>query len=318
MPGKDCGICGSGSCTTFLRKVIFGGASLDTCAWLSNQQSEQLSVNLSDVTPVKTKIQTLAVFSPCITDADLVMAEVYLAREEVDYGYLDPVFCDILPLYFERVKCSKVLGIGRIEYEEKEVLISQTGKVVVRHAQDERDALEVCSLLSRVVSGAVICSCLCTALECVSGLCTCEDCAVLEVMPIRENFLPYELMGEALSRLWEGSLVAMPESEPVKRKAVAQQITSKEGLVLYALAHHFSLIQEAVTDAVHCREPVEKEMQHKITQFVQEALTSSYDPDEYHQICTFLRKHTEPFFKEIHKVMFHTVLVAHIKERFCI
>ncbi len=309
MPGKNCGICGSGSCTTFLRKVIFGNESLGACAWLNDHE---FSAALLDVNPVKTKVKTLAVFNPCITDADLVMAEVYLAPHEVDYGYLDPVFCDMLPLYFERVKCSNVLGIGRIEYEEKEVLISQTGKVVVRHAKDERDALEVCSLLSRVVSGAVICPCLCTALECISGLCTCEDCPVT-ALPTDGDTLPYALMGEAFSRLWEGDLVSLPEIEPVKRKAV-QKAANEKGLLLYALAHHFSLIQEAITDAVQCREPVEKEMQHKITQFVQKALTSSYNPEDCSTIFTFLLNHDEPFFKEVYKAVFHSMLIADIKE----
>jgi ArsR family metal-binding transcriptional regulator len=314
MPGKNCGICGSGSCTTFLRKVIFEKESLNTCAWLNNNE---IGAYLLDVTPVKTKVQTLAIFNPCITDADLVMAEVYLAPHKVDYGYIDPLFCDMLPLYFEHAKCSKVLGIGRIEYEDKEVLISQTGKVVVRHAQNERDALEVCSLLSRIVSGAVICPSLCTAIECISGLCTCEDCTV-KAMPLRDT-LPYTLLGkaytllgEAFSRVWEGDLITVPDSNPLKRRALAQQIANEDGLALYAAAHHFSLIKEAITDAVHWREPVEKEMQHTITQFVQGALTGAYDSDAYQTIVTFLREHDAPFFKEMYKAVFHSALIAHI------
>ena len=290
-----------------MRKVIFGNESLNRCAWLDN---DEVGANLLDVTPVKTTVKTLAVFNPCITDADLVMAEVHLASHNVDYGYVDPVFCDFLPLYFERTKCSKVLGIGRIEYEEKEVLISQTGKVVVRHAQNERDALTVCSLLSRVIAGAVICPCLCTAIECVSGLCTGEDCAV-KAAPLRDA-VPYALLGEAFSRVWEGDPITVPDSEPLKRRAVAQQVANEDGLTLYAAAHHFSLIKEAISDAVLWREPVEKEMQHTITQFVQKALTSVYDPEKYDTIVTFLRERDTPFFREVYKAVFHSALIAHI------
>ena len=319
MPGKDCGICGYGSCTTFLRQVIFGKEHLEKCVWLN--KGAEIYEAVRDVTPSQTVVQALAVFKPCITDAEKVMAEIHLAHREVDYGYLDPSFCEVLPLYFETAKCSQSLGIGRIEYNGKEVLISQNGKVVVRHADNERDALEVCSLLSRIISGAVICPCLATGVECVSGLCPCTDCDTMEKLssvcmgpePLLE---PYEAaVLKTLTALWGGSPPDLKDVEPLKAQAVALLTVKWEGLVLYALAHHLSSIQEALRDAGNTPH-MDTEKQHEITAFVEKALSGSYDPDEYHTIYSYVCGYDQPFFREIHKIVFHAVLIAGIKNRF--
>lgn len=325
MPGKDCGICGYGSCTTFLRQVIFGKEHLEKCAWLN--KGAEIYGAVRDVTPSQTVVQALAVFKPCITDAEKVMAEIHLAHREVDYGYLDPAFCDVLPLYFETAKCSQSLGIGRIEYNGKEVLVSQNGKIVVRHADSEHDALEVCSLLSHIISGAVICPCLATGIECVSGLCSCTDCDIMEKLssvhmgpePLLE---PYEsAVLKTLAALWSGSLLDMKDIEPLKAQAVAVLTIRWEGLVLYALAHHLSSMQEAIKDAGNTPMSImDIEKQHEITTFVEGALSGSYNPDEYHTkyhtIYSYLCGYDQPFFREVHKVVFYAVLIADIKNRF--
>lgn len=319
MPQKNCGICGYGSCTTFARCVLFEKEDLTKCAWLESTKDIHSVIN--DIKPIRTHTKHLAVFEPCITDADMVMAEMYLAHREVDYGYLDPLFCDVLPLYFEVVKCSRTLGIGRIEYGGKEILISHTGKLIVRHAESERDALEVADLLSRVISSAVICPCLAPAVECVSGLCTCEECEILEkYSPSAQEMeivtVPHiHSVVEAFSRMWEGEHTEVEDIHPLKVKAVTLLAHDKGGLILYAVAHHLSLMQEALKEAtVYARK---KGKQNELVTFMQDACKGSYLLEHYHKVRSYLLTHREnPFFREVHKVIFHARCIGEIKNRF--
>ncbi len=321
MPQKNCGICGYGSCNTFARHILFGKGNIKKCAWLDEEELELIRSATKDVTPLKTRSEGLAVFEPCLTDSQMVMAEIHLASREVNYGYVDPGFCEILPLYFSSVKCSQILGIARIEFEDKEILVSQTGKTIVRHAENEKDALKMCDLLSRSISASVICPCLATAAECISGLCTCEACEILEnssLSPDEKDVIKekeYNSVLAALSHMWEGESSEMEDLLPLKVKAAALLAQDKGGLILYTLVHHLSLMQSAIKDAV-CY-PIERRNQKEITQFVKDACTDFYIPEDFQKIHLHLIDNVEnPFLRELHKVVFHAKCIAEIRNRF--
>lgn len=321
MPQKNCGICSHGSCNTFARHILFGKEDIKKCAWLDEKELELIRSAIKEVTPVKTRSEGLAVFKPCLTDSQMVMAEIHLASREVNYGYVDPGFCEILPLYFKSVKCSQTLGIARIEFEEKEILVSQTGKIIIRHAENEKDALRMCDLLSRVISASVICPCLATVEECVSGLCTCEACEIVENSSLSSEEKDavkekeYNSVLAALSHMWEGERLEMEDLLPLKVKAAALLAQDRGGLILYTLAHHLSLMQSAIKDAVYY--PIERRNQKEITQFVKNAYTGFYLPGNFQEIHLYIIDHVEnPFLRELHKIVFHAKCIAEIRNRF--
>jgi len=322
-PGKNCGICGYGSCNTFARHVVFRGDDPAQCLWLTGEEVFHIKDVLCNVRPVKTRVKKSAVFEPCITDSEMVMAEIYLAPQKVDYGFLDPGFCDVLPLYFTSVKCSKKLGIARIEHEEKEILLSQSGKLIVRQAKTEEDALEACNVLSRLVSGSVICSCLATGIECVSGLCSCRKCEILQkvgTLTLQKNSAALireykDAVVTALSHVWKRSLPELPDDVPLKAEAVTLLSENSAGLIFYSLVHHLSSIKEALKGAVTHK--VENEYQKAIDRVVTHALAGSYRLEEYKKLCTSCRERMEnPLFKELYSVLFHARCTAEIVRAF--
>lgn len=315
LPGKNCGLCDYGSCNTFARHIVFGNDDVRKCAWLSKDDIQHIQVLRSDVDPVRTRVGKDAVFSPCILDREMVMAEFYLASQEVDYGYLDPGFCEALSLYFDGAKCSEILGIGRIECEGKKVLISQTGKIIVRQAETEQDAVSMCDLLSRITSGSVICSCFATGIECVSGLCTCTQCEVLHraqngsdsIRELMTSLTPYEnAVKTALSRIWDGEPLHVLDTTPLKMRAVSLLSETMEGLIWYSLADHLSLMQEAIEDAYKEKEK-ENEIKDSIT--FEEWYTGNYQG-----ILDYCKKRAaHPFFRELYKAAFHARCIVEIK-----
>lgn len=316
IPQKNCGICGYGSCNTFARHVVFGKEDPLHCVWLENSVHIQDAVH--QVTPVRTRVENNAIFQPCITDADMVMAEFYLATKETEYGYLDPGFCEYVLLYFEKAKCSQSLGIGRIEWKGKEILISQTGKILIRQAVNKEDAVEACQLVSRLVSGAVICSNLATALECVHELSMPRDCEVQffsqEEKESTASLDHYEgALIRGFSRLFEGNLVG-PEIDmtPLKVKAVHLLTNKKGGLTLFALAHHLQHMQEALREAAGYR--AEREPQAEILDVIKEGCTGSYIREHYHDMCCiFDSSIKDPFYRELYKAVFHARCIGEIK-----
>ena len=307
MPQKNCGICGYSKCTTFARHVLFADEDMRHCAWLDQPLLYQ------EVKPVKTRVNQSAFLNPCITDGEKVMAELYLAAREVDYGYLDPQFCEYVNLYFT-AKCSQSLGIARIEYENKEILLSQTGKVVVRQAESEEDALETVDLVHRVVSGAVICSSLSTVLESISGPYSCDEWKLKAPSAQERELLPIVTKYEtsALKALTMGQAHEV-DVNPLKSKAVTLVARNQGGLVLYALVGHMSCMQEAVTDAARYR----GRLPQNITDFVHNTCVDSHSPEEYHQVLTRLTElTTAPFYREVFKVIFHDLCMSRIRNRF--
>jgi len=128
---------------------------------------------------------------PCVTEAGKISAETHLTprgRKPVDST---SEFFDSARLcwavggsqVFNRVKCSEKLGIAKLEINGKTIVVSKSGRINIRRADDEEDALRATRLVTRAAWPAMICSrCGKTVVECVAGLCTrCtgRDCSLL-------------------------------------------------------------------------------------------------------------------------------------------
>ncbi|MGC1121404.1 MAG: (Fe-S)-binding protein [Candidatus Methanofastidiosia archaeon] len=318
MPQKNCGICGYASCSTFLRNVVFNRESLEKCHWLKcgyPLDVTSMQTLVQTVQPIITKVRTTALIEPCTTQSGMVMAELYLAHREVEYGYLDPVVCDILPVWTEAVRCSRQLGIARIEYEQKEILLSVTGKTVIRHAKNEEDISRTGELLSRIVEGAVICSCLSTRMECISGGGTRTDSVPPSTLEERSQLQCINDVAERVPDMYEAPSCDLG-SLSLRRQAVALMVFNKGGLLLLSVAHHLSLLEVAVKDlAEHNSALVKERVQKEVTAFIETALTGNADTT-YHDLCTFLLQEQPPLYKELHNVIFHVHTLSKIREQY--
>ncbi len=128
---------------------------------------------------------------PCITEAGKISAETHLAPANKESADSTPAFFDSAKLCwalnssqtFNRVKCSEKLGIAKVDVNGKTIVISKGGRINVRRAEDEQDALRTTRLVSKAAWPAMICStCGKPVLECVAGLCdqcTGKDCPLL-------------------------------------------------------------------------------------------------------------------------------------------
>jgi len=132
---------------------------------------------------------------PCVTEAGKISAETHLAPSSEESADSTLEFFDSSKLcwalnssqIFNRVKCSEKLGIAKTEINGKTIVISKGGRINVRRAEDEKDALRTTRLVSRAAWPAMICSrCGKAVVECVAGLCArCrgKDCILLLVGP---------------------------------------------------------------------------------------------------------------------------------------
>jgi len=154
---------------------------------------------------------------PCVTEAGKISAETHLAprgREPVDStsAFFDSArLCWALngSQVFKRVKCSEKLGIAKVEINGKTIVVSKGGRINVRRADDEEDALRATRLVTRAAWPAMICSrCGRTVVECVAGLCTrCagRDCFLLlggppELASISAGARETKTVGEILTK----------------------------------------------------------------------------------------------------------------------
>lgn len=183
------------------RKIATGDAKPDQCVNLSTRPEYQKNLHeirqlLREGVEIGAKgtivIEETGVtyIHPCISEAGKVTAEARLTSGpegavDLKYGFYDPIqLCMTLNMagFFEDVRCSPNLGIGRVTVDNKTVLIYKDGRINVRRAKDREDAVQTIRLVSRSLWGAIICSCCGNAgVDCASG--GCEDC-VTRVCPV--------------------------------------------------------------------------------------------------------------------------------------
>jgi len=122
---------------------------------------------------------------PCVTEAGKISAEAHLGHRDAERGSSTPEFFDPAMLcwtlngsqIFNNVKCSEKLGIAKVEMNGMTIVVSKGGRINVRKANDEDDALKATRLVSKIAWPAMICSrCGKSVSECMAGLCSrCKD-----------------------------------------------------------------------------------------------------------------------------------------------
>ncbi len=117
---------------------------------------------------------------PCITEAGKISAETHLAPSSEESANSTLAFYDSARLcwalnssqIFDRVKCSEKLGIAKLDVNGKTIVVSKNGRINVRRAENEQDALKTTRLASKATWPAMICpTCGKAVLECIAGLC---------------------------------------------------------------------------------------------------------------------------------------------------
>ena len=201
MPKLDCGLCGNPSCRTTARKIATGDTKPEQCFNLSTrpeykqnlQKIRQLlreGVEIGAKGTIVIEDTSITYIHPCISETGKVTAEARLTTSpegtvDLKYGFYDPIqLCMMLNMtgFFEDIRCSPNLGVGRVTVDDKTVLIYKDGRINVRRAKDKEDAIQTIRLVSRSLWGAIICSyCGNAGVDCASG--GCEDC-ITRVCPV--------------------------------------------------------------------------------------------------------------------------------------
>ncbi len=206
MPKLDCGLCGNPSCQTMARKIATGDVEPEECLPLSAQPEfkenlqkiKQLvheGIEIGAKGTVVNEETGITYIHPCITEAGKIAAETRLTSgpegaTDLKYGFYDPLqLCATLNTteFFQDVKCSPRLGIGRVNLGDKTVLIYRDGRINVRQAKDKEDAIRTIRQVSRSLWGAIICTCGNTSVDCASG--GCEEC-LTQICPVMSGGPP--------------------------------------------------------------------------------------------------------------------------------
>ncbi|MFQ6087082.1 MAG: (Fe-S)-binding protein, partial [Candidatus Bathyarchaeia archaeon] len=206
MPKLDCGLCGNPSCQTTARKIATGDSEPEECLPFSAlpefkenlQKIRQLlheGIEIGAKGRVVIEETGITYIHPCITEARKVAAEARLTSgpegaPDLKYGFYDPLqLCAILSIteFFQHVKCSPSLGIGRVNVDDKTVLIYKDGRINVRKARDKEDAVRTIRRVSRSLWGAIICTCGNASVDCASG--GCQQC-LAQICPVMSGGPP--------------------------------------------------------------------------------------------------------------------------------
>ncbi len=192
FPKMDCGLCGNPSCRTTARKVTTGEETIDNCVNLRRPEFERNRERIWEILKEGVEIGAkgtivldeagLTYIHPCVSEAGRVTAESKLSSSpegtvDLKFGFFDPMMiCWALNAagLFTDVRCSANLGVARVNIRDKTVMIFKDGRINVRRARDKKDAIETIRLISRILWGAIICSCGNAAVDCASG--GCENC----------------------------------------------------------------------------------------------------------------------------------------------
>ena len=120
----------------------------------------------------------LAYVQPCAAEIGKVMLESDLAKllKPVSGQIIDfNVLCDLLNIYkirFSEFRCSLALGVSKIKWRGKTISIFEKGKMKIREALNEKDALKTFQDLLRLMWGSLICEvCGRPAIYCAAGAC---------------------------------------------------------------------------------------------------------------------------------------------------
>lgn len=206
MPQKNCGHCGWPSCSAMARRMTTGEAEPSDCIYLGMSEFGENKSKIQSLLKegikigvrMPTRSEKVTLIRPCTTESGKVTATARLvlpsSEKELKYGFFDPfILCGLLNNYrsFEDIKCSEKMGIARIDYDGKSILVFGNGKIKVRKARDTEDVHATINHISKIMWGAIIClDCGCDVIDCASGGCQkCSDPlkSVLNALPVIDS-----------------------------------------------------------------------------------------------------------------------------------
>lgn len=82
---------------------------------------------------------------------------------------------------FDSLRCSEEMGYALAEWEGKRIHVFKGGKIIIRRAKDEEDAMKTLNIIGRTLWGTIPCSCGRPLIYCTSG--ACAECSK-KVCPI--------------------------------------------------------------------------------------------------------------------------------------
>ena len=125
---------------------------------------------------------TVLYIQPCASIEGRVNCELRFGipgkgAKEIFYDF--PTLSRILNVYsdnFAETRASYNLGVARVQWQDKKILISKNGRIVIREAVDEEDAKATIGFLSRLLAPSIICDrCGQVILNCATA--SCGECA---------------------------------------------------------------------------------------------------------------------------------------------
>jgi len=155
---------------------------------------------------------TVLYVQPCATVEGRVNCELRFGipgKGALDIFYDFPTLSCILDAYdddFDETRVSSNLGIARVQWRGKKILISKNGRIIIREAIDEEDARETIDFLSRLLAPSIICDrCGQVVFNCALG--GCGECArqqaSLKALPVNilwtEGFQRMQNLAKALT-----------------------------------------------------------------------------------------------------------------------
>jgi len=120
---------------------------------------------------------------PCASVQGRVNCELRfgIPRRGAEESFFDfPALSRILNAYSDRfaeTRVSSSLGVARVQWRGKKILIFKNGRIVIREAIDEEDAKATIDFLSKLLAPSIICDkCGQVLLNCAAA--SCRECAV--------------------------------------------------------------------------------------------------------------------------------------------
>lgn len=89
-------------------------------------------------------MKNVAVFYPCITDKTKVSCEFDIGMN-IDLENISKKIANLKPKY------SKKLGILKFGYKLKEIMIFDSGKVIIKKAENRKDAKNMIKFIKEIV-----------------------------------------------------------------------------------------------------------------------------------------------------------------------
>jgi len=177
-PGLDCGLCGRGICSGFVRAYLNDLIEIDSCPLFSLSTYSTHRDSLiklreegikSPQRPAPEHPENGVLFTrPCKDTDEKVMAELRISNgvkpgEMIEFMVFSPeLLCkqlDLLSSMFDSIRCSKELGYARADYGEMSITFLNDGRVNMRRVENEAQVRDLFSKFECILQGSVVCNC---------------------------------------------------------------------------------------------------------------------------------------------------------------